>query len=152
MVNKYYFIFFLLFPRHIACCLITKNKKIHDLFKLIKLNRKCDILYRGTRDGFKAANFHDKCDNKGATLTIIKVNSNIFGGYTEMSWNGNNGYIKDPNAFIFSLINNKNLPFVAKVENSTYSIYSNSSYGPTFGFGKYGSNNDIFIFNLISFL
>ena len=28
VVNKYYFIFFLLFPRHIACCLITLGKKI----------------------------------------------------------------------------------------------------------------------------
>ncbi|ETO01729.1 TLDc domain-containing protein, partial [Reticulomyxa filosa] len=28
---------------------------------------KLTLLYRGSRDGFRASNFHKKCDNKGAT-------------------------------------------------------------------------------------
>ena len=29
------------------------------------------LLFKGSRDGFKAENFHEKCDNKGPTLTLI---------------------------------------------------------------------------------
>ena len=37
-------------------------------------------------DGWAASTFHSKCDNKGPTVTIIKVNNYIFGGYTDVSW------------------------------------------------------------------
>ena len=30
------------------------------------------ILYRGSEDGFGAKDFHDRCDDKGKTLCIIK--------------------------------------------------------------------------------
>ena len=31
------------------------------------------MLYRGSRDGYSAKQFHDKCDEKGPTLTLVKV-------------------------------------------------------------------------------
>jgi len=37
-------------------------------------------------DGWAASTFHRQCDNKGPTVTIIKVNNYIFGGYTDVSW------------------------------------------------------------------
>ena len=37
-------------------------------------------------DGWAAATFHNNCDGKGPTVTIIQVNSYIFGGYTNVSW------------------------------------------------------------------
>lgn len=44
---------------------------------------KFNLLYRGTRDTFKAAKFHELCDNKGATISIIKSKcGKVFGGYT----------------------------------------------------------------------
>jgi hypothetical protein len=44
---------------------------------------KFTLLYRGSRDTFKAARFHEICDNKGATLSIIKSKcGKVFGGYT----------------------------------------------------------------------
>jgi hypothetical protein len=30
------------------------------------------LLYRASRDGFSASDFHKACDNKGPTLVIIK--------------------------------------------------------------------------------
>ena len=39
-------------------------------------------------DGWAASTFHRQCDNKGPTVTIIKVNNYIFGGYTDVSWSG----------------------------------------------------------------
>ena len=45
--------------------------------------------WRTSRDGWKATTFHTNCDNKGSTLTIIKVikdgKSYIFGVYTGLS-------------------------------------------------------------------
>ena len=46
-------------------------------------NDKWSLLYRGTRDGFGASNFHSKCDGRNNTLTLLKAkeSSYIFGGY-----------------------------------------------------------------------
>ena len=44
------------------------------------------LLYRASRDGFRAATFHARCDDKGPTVTIVKSGNNIFGGFTELSW------------------------------------------------------------------
>lgn len=49
------------------------------------------LLYRGSRDGQRSSKFHELCDNKGPTVTLIKVvitgAKYIFGGYTDQSWN-----------------------------------------------------------------
>ena len=44
------------------------------------------LLYRASRDGWYAANFHSCCDNKGPTVTVAKCGNYIFGGYTEQPW------------------------------------------------------------------
>ena len=44
------------------------------------------LLYRASRDGWASSNFHSCCDYKGPTVTVIKSGNNIFGGYTEQSW------------------------------------------------------------------
>ena len=63
-------------------------------------------MYRATRDGFSADEFHSRCDNMGKTLTIIKTeNGNVFGGYAETKWRSTSGYMTDSNSFLFSLIN-----------------------------------------------
>ena len=48
---------------------------------------KWKLLFRASQDGFKAQAFHGRCDNKGPTVTIVKSGNNIFGGFTENSWN-----------------------------------------------------------------
>ena len=42
--------------------------------------------WRASVDGWAASTFHSGCDNKGPTVTIIKVGQYIFGGYTSASW------------------------------------------------------------------
>ena len=42
--------------------------------------------WRAKTDGWAVSTFHSKCDGKGPTVTIIKVGSYIFGGYTDVSW------------------------------------------------------------------
>lgn len=65
---------------------------------------KFTLAYRGTRDTFKAARFHELADNKGPTISIIKSKcGKVFGGYTSAPWTSVRGYKKDEKAFLFSL-------------------------------------------------
>ena len=110
-------------------------------------DKKLTLLYRASRDGFQADNFHANCDNKAITLTIVKTKTGqIFGGYTKAKWNSNyENYQNDENAFIFSLINNYHKPLIFSRNSNNYSsynntssnrsIYCNSNYGPGFGSG-----------------
>ncbi|KAJ5075434.1 hypothetical protein M0811_07404 [Anaeramoeba ignava] len=102
------------------------------------------------KDGFTGNQWHSICDNKGKTLIIIKTTDNyIFGGFTQVGFiSGSDRYIKDSNAFIFSLKNPKNnLPqkFEIQENREDYAINYDSSYGPRFGdyHGQY--NTDILI-------
>ena len=100
---------------------INPNKNIE--FKLI---------FRKSRDGSKASDFHKYCDNQGPNLCLIQTSKNdVFGGYTSFSWENSPLHISYNSAFIFSLdLMKKYTKF--KGENT---VYSNNSYGPCFGEG-----------------
>ncbi|KAJ5068870.1 hypothetical protein M0811_12176 [Anaeramoeba ignava] len=94
--------------------------------------------FSAKRDGFNSKNWHKAVDGKGKTLVIIKTKDNfIFGGFTQVGFNGNKGDINDSSAFIFSLRNDKGdrIP-----EKFTYkqgrAIYSDLICGPSFGNGS----------------
>jgi len=121
--------------------LSIKQEYLDDLIKLCEFPsnaKKWSLLYRGTKDGFNARDFHKKCDGKYSTLTIIKAKSSsyIFGGYSEAEWQSFGGDKYDPNAFIFSLTNKDNKPCKINVSDPNKAIYCSSSYGPIFG-GSY---------------
>jgi hypothetical protein len=96
-------------------------------------------MYRGSRDGFFAKDFHDKCDGHSNTLTIFKpkVTPYIFGGFTSAEWGSVyfEEYKSDPFAFVFSLINKDNKPFksLIKQNNNGFAILSSATKGPSFG-------------------
>jgi len=73
---------------------------------------KLELLYKGSVDGFKSENFHEKCDNKSPTISFMKSSEygRIFGGYTEQNWQINEKLRNDPNAFLFSLTFNEKYP------------------------------------------
>ncbi|KAJ5066961.1 pep-cterm sorting domain-containing protein [Anaeramoeba ignava] len=96
--------------------------------------------FSAKKDGFNSQNWHKAVDGKGKTLVIIKTKQNfIFGGFTQVGFNGNTGGIIDSNAFIFSLRNDKGdrIPAKFTIKQPQYAIYSNLNYGPTFGDGGY---------------
>jgi hypothetical protein len=102
-------------------------------------NEKWHLLYRGSRDGFEARDFHTKCDGHSRTLTLCKAfNSGyIFGGYTNVCWSSSNQYKADSDAFIFSLTNKDQSPCKIRVDSKCvqYAICCHREYGPTFGQG-----------------
>jgi hypothetical protein len=120
--------------------LILTNQQPMGLIKLCEFNTndRFNLLYRASRDGFGANNFHSKCDGKANTLAIIKTmgNSYIFGAFTQASWDSSNQYKSDANAFLFSLTNKDNKPCKMKAyQNIGNAICCPPGYGPTFGGG-----------------
>ncbi|XP_068736659.1 uncharacterized protein [Montipora capricornis] len=114
-------------------------------------NSSWKLCWRASRDGWASSTFHSLCDGKGPTVTIIKVNQYIFGGYVSISW-GSQGcsYRYDATAFLFSLRNKPGwaptkLPQTGLFSHyRVHSIYDCNTHGPTFG------GHDIYISNLAS--
>jgi hypothetical protein len=80
------------------------SRSIFDVFE----GKRFELLYQGSRDGFKMAEFHKRCDGHRHTLTIIlSTKGNIFGGYTPLAWLSSGGYQRDDslNSFLFTLKN-----------------------------------------------
>jgi len=114
-----------------------------NLLKLTELSiEKWKLIYRASLHGFKASDFHEKCDGASKTLTIIRSsNSNIFGGYTEAQWDSSGQIKSDPVAFIFSLENKENNPLKISITNQKRAIYCNPKFGPTFGYEEIITRN-----------
>jgi hypothetical protein len=57
--------------------------KLFEAFK----DKQFTLLWRGHDEGFRAWNFHYRCDGCANTLTVIlDRNGNIFGGFTPVEW------------------------------------------------------------------
>ena len=66
-------------------------------------------------------------------MIIKSTNGNVFGGFTKLNWSGDYEYKTDPNAFLFSFINQHNTKIVMKCTDPTNAIFGNRLYGPLFG-------------------
>ena len=44
------------------------------------------LCYNATSHGWKNKAFHDRCDGKRNTVTIIQKGQYVFGGYTDIPW------------------------------------------------------------------
>ena len=115
------------------------QKKLLEICEFSK-DQKWELKYRASKDGFKSTDFHSHCDGKANTLTVIKSKSgNIFGGLTEKRWQSEGGFVRDPKAFLFSLVNKEEKPFKAMCsDEGVQAMYCDSELGPCFGGdGKY---------------
>ena len=44
------------------------------------------LCYRAALHGWGATKFHDRCDGQNNTVTIVKKDQYVFGGYTDIPW------------------------------------------------------------------
>ncbi|XP_045161383.1 interferon-induced protein 44-like [Mercenaria mercenaria] len=95
------------------------------------------LIYAITRDGCNATTFHQKCDNQGATVTVLyNQQGSVYGGYTSATWQGSGQYYNDANAFLYQLHYSKTpTPTKFPYNGNGNGIYKVSNYGPTFGGG-----------------
>jgi len=87
----------------------------------------------GHEDCVKA--FHNNCDDKGATLTVVKTSSGkVIGGATTLPWSSTAGYAQDEKAWLFRLDKNSYNRIDLKSEDGL-AVFHHPNYGPTFGNG-----------------
>jgi hypothetical protein len=155
---------FILSPEWVCCSILNRlpylsrlsgwnSVIVPDFPKLFEdfKKEKFTLLWRGSRDGFDARDFHSRCDGHANTLTVIlDTNGNIFGGFTPVQWESGSGRSKaDPSlkSFLFTLKNPHNVParrFALKAEKKDEAIWSSSLYGPNFG--DIGVGNDYSVY------
>ena len=118
-----------------------KAKENDFLFKLV---------YRGTRDGDTAKEFHKRCDKIGQNITLVKTDKDkIFGGFTKCNWEIPEKYLKemedddaengiqkkDEYSFCFALGAEKKIYEHCKEEGEgeeREAIFCSPKFGPTF--------------------
>ena len=106
--------------RKLICDWISNNRKV-----------KMELLYKATRDGDSSSAFHNKCNGKSPTLTLVKTSNGYrCGGFTSLPWDSNRNYKQDNNAFVFSMDTRSKY-----MSTNSNSIFCHSDYGPTFGDG-----------------
>ncbi|CAG2189890.1 unnamed protein product [Mytilus edulis] len=100
-----------------------------QLSEWITGRHKYTLLFKASRDGCVATTFHSKCNNKGATVTVLLRNANA--------------YSLDNKAFLFRLYQDGTFkPVNFPVTGAGNAMYDHQSYGPTFGGG-----HDLYTFN-----
>jgi hypothetical protein len=109
---------------------------------IIRIPYEFNLILRGSRDGFDPTSFHNKCDNKGATIVVIKIkNSNqIIGGYNPLDWSGlRRNSTQD--SFLFSFRDYESN--ISRIINNDYNnaVASDPSWGPVFGDYSNGSHD-----------
>jgi hypothetical protein len=97
------------------------------------------LLYSGSKHGWKSRDFHSRCDNKGPTITLFKVeDGDCIGGFTKASWSSDNKDVVDTAAMLFNLNRERWFPH-GKSNTNNYSINCYANSGPCFGgFGGRG--------------
>ena len=99
-----------------------------------------ELLSRGSRDGWKASDVNSNCDNKGATITVIRSSDGfIFGGFSDKSWKSSVGWCESDKAFLFSLKIPSSEVGITKMgikqNMCSQAMLYHSSYDPNFGCG-----------------
>jgi len=125
------------------------KNQVKDLISLCEfaVDQTWNLIYKASQDGFEAAKFHAKCDNKPNTLILINsTNGNIFGGYTEQSWYDNGEY--KAAKFHTNCDNKPNTLTVIKSTNGN--VFGGNTEEALLCNGIYKADPNSFIFSLIN--
>jgi hypothetical protein len=117
---------------------ILNETQAFGLMELCEFSQdtKLRLLYRGSRDGFKAKIFHFICDDHSNTLT--NETGFIFGGFTNATHNSYRDLERGDDEFLFSFTNKENLPCKMDIQRDVpdkKGFYFDLEYGPRFGKG-----------------
>ena len=99
-----------------------------------------ELIFKMSENGSNSSIFHQYCNDKGPTLTLIlTTQEKKFGGFTPLNWKSEGGFINDSSkqTFIFSLNLGKKFELI---DNEKSAIKFDSNNGPNFG------NGDIIIY------
>ena len=79
--------------------------------------------------------FHDRCNNRGPTISLFKIkDGDCIGGFTSVKWSCDRQQIGDNTAVLFNLSSSRYFPS----KKTGKDIYRSGGYGPCFR----GSDSD----------
>ncbi|XP_022800570.1 uncharacterized protein LOC111338360 [Stylophora pistillata] len=126
-----------------ASCILGQNELYHEAIEsmmsaVTPSRSKWIRCYHAKSDGCNAQAFHSRCDNKGPTVTLVRVREIVFGGFLDQNWGGPNGIrsISSDSAFLFNINNALELkPFKLNIKKSQKQIAAlyDPTTGPVFG-------------------
>ena len=106
------------------------------LFKHMRIDGKKEItqvklLFTASKNGWRPKEFHQYCDDKGPTLSLIQSdNDYLSAGFTSKSWQSTDGTdVEDSSAMVFAL---KNELQVFKTNNPKEAVWHLRDCGPYF--------------------
>ena len=105
---------------------------MNNLLTLFPGFTKFEVLFSSSfHSSFDPKLFHNLCDGKGASVTLITTtDGKTCGGYTSVSWKSSGGeYKKDSTAFLFSLDSPNKYKSARKGHGE---VYHHSNSGPNF--------------------
>ncbi|KAJ3440359.1 pep-cterm sorting domain-containing protein [Anaeramoeba flamelloides] len=100
--------------------------------------------FNSRTDGWRTQTFHEKCDNKGKSIVLIKLkNQSLFGGFAAIDWDYTTYGWKQSTgnkSFLFSLISldpNFKEPLKMHIyQHKDNEINCHPNFGPAFGGGR----------------
>ena len=81
------------FPTAITSSIIQRNSVHHQHLSRMLIEEGYDSslwipCYVALRHGWNVSSFYELCDNMAPTLTIVRKDNYLFGGFTEKRWEG----------------------------------------------------------------
>ena len=98
------------------------------------INNQCNLIYRGSRDGFDKESCIEKVyDKQNIVILIQSQNGNVFGGYTKAGWDSDlhnsSDYTADKDAFVFQIRSSAGYkPFISNVKQDEKSVSQALAY------------------------
>eukprot|EP01094_Clydonella_sp_ATCC50884_P014670 TRINITY_DN2514_c0_g1_i6.p2 TRINITY_DN2514_c0_g1~~TRINITY_DN2514_c0_g1_i6.p2 ORF type:complete len:249 (+),score=69.86 TRINITY_DN2514_c0_g1_i6:288-1034(+) len=113
---------------------------VRALLSWLPRGSRLELCYRGTRDGFGAAEFHTACDNRGPMVLLCQDEGGwVFGGFSSVGWRSGaeNDAQADSNAFLFSMHNPRGTaPERYPVHKPEEAVHNSLFCGAVFGVGR----------------
>ena len=110
--------------------------------------QKWQLIYQCSRDGYTGKSFHQHCDGRSPTFTVIRShNGCIFGGFTSVPWSSEYIDKADSSAFLFTLRNPHRIPpttYRLRPKANSFAVSHKADIGPTYGSTTNGGS-DIFL-------
>jgi len=92
-------------------------------------------VYKASRDGWSAIQFHEKVDNLGSGLVVVKtaLGGKIFGGFNPSGWRSTDDYTTSTTAFLWCLQGGGQKVIQYPVQRGGPALFDYATAGPCFG-------------------
>jgi hypothetical protein len=84
------------------CKITQENAEFID--RIISNIKTLTLLYRGSKHGWNACDFHTRCDKKGPTICLFQIkDGDCIGGYTKVNWSSKYTAKSDDASILFNV-------------------------------------------------